>query len=363
MERIPPFLTPAIGNRFSGWRRILRFPPQRRIDPSFRRRVFSVGAVTLLSTPFQWFEDLRLARKIRSTVLHPAPVFIIGHWRSGTTFLHNLLSRDPQFACVTTVQSVFPHSFATNPLFPWLTKVLMPPTRPMDDMRLYMQSPQEEEMALVNYGPCSFYHAWHFPQAMRFFYRRTVKFEGVSDRDWSEAYLSLLRKTTFLSGQRRLLLKNPANTGRLRTLLKLFPEAKFIFIYRDPLEVYASTQKLYRNVLPIFQLQAYDFENIKRDIIWIYKDLMTTYLRQRALIPEGQLYEVAHHSLSKMPMEKMEVLYEALQLGDFTEVAPHLEAYLRQRRIKNFRKSTYDIPASEVEILEKEWAFAFENWK
>lgn len=365
MERTPPFLTPAIGNRFSGWRRILQYPPNRQVDPAFRKRVFAVGAITLLSAPFQWYEDLRLARKIADTPLHSSPVFIIGHWRSGTTFLHNLLSRDPQFGYVTTVQSVFPHSFATNPLFPWLTKVLMPPTRPMDDMRLYMQSPQEEEMAMVNYGPYSFYHAWHFPPAFRFFYRRLVKFEGDDGRErqqWTEAYLQLLRKTTLLSGNKRLLLKNPANTARIKTLLELFPEAKFIFIHRDPLEVYASTQKLYRNVLPIFQLQAYDFEDIKKEITWIYKDLMTSYLQERSLIPSEQLFEVSHDQLSEYPIKYLAEMYDALQLGDFQQVAPAVEAYLAQRRVKNFKKSTYDIPAREIEELEREWAFAFETW-
>ena len=365
MERTPPFLTPAIGNRFSGWRRILQSPPRRQVDPEFRIRVFAVGAITLLSTPFQWYEDLRLARKIADTALHPSPVFIIGHWRSGTTFLHNLLSCDTQFGYVTTVQSVFPHSFATNPLFAWLTKVLMPPTRPMDDMQLYMQSPQEEEMAMVNYGPYSLYQAWHFPPAFRFCYRGMVKFEGADGGDkqrWTAAYLQLLRKTTLLSGHKRLLLKNPANTARIKTLLELFPEAKFIFIHRDPLEVYASTQKLYRNVLPIFQLQAYDFESIKKDIIWMYKDLMTTYLHERSLIPEDQLFEISHYQLSEFPMEYLAEMYDALQLGDFQKVAPAVEAYLAQRRVKNFQKSTYDIPPREIEQLEREWAFAFEPW-
>lgn len=34
--------------------------------------------------------------------LHPEPVFILGHPRTGTTHLHNLLSRDPAFAYATT---------------------------------------------------------------------------------------------------------------------------------------------------------------------------------------------------------------------------------------------------------------------
>ena len=171
-------ITPAVGNRFSNWINILRELPKKKIPVKYKLRAFIVGAISFVSAPFQWFESLRLNKKIKQFQVDDAPVFILGHWRSGTTFLHNILCQDPQFGYVTTLQSLFPHSYLTNPLFPLLTKVIMPPTRPMDNMEIYLESPQEEEMALVNYGPNSFYHMWHFPDQTINLYRHLVKFES-----------------------------------------------------------------------------------------------------------------------------------------------------------------------------------------
>ncbi len=364
MRQIPTFLTPAIGNRFSGWLRLLQAYPGE-TSSKYWLRLLTVSSITFLSTPFQWYEDRRLRRRLRETQIHPAPVFIIGHWRSGTTFLHNLLSQDEQFGYVTTVQSIFPHSFMTNALYPYLTDKIMPPTRPMDDMRLYMQSPQEEEMAMVNYGPHSYYHAWHFPRRIREIYNRMVKLEGLSDKErqnWERAYLALLTKTTLHHGGKRLLLKSPSNTARINALLELFPDARFLFIYRDPLEVYPSTQKLYRNVLPVFQLQDYDFQQVKKDIIWIYKDLMQTYLDERTLVPQHQLYEVSYEDMVNHPMEHLAAMYNRFELGDFSSVSKQFEQYLNKQQIKSYQKSEYDIPEEEIRELKREWGFAMDRW-
>ena len=363
MGGIPTFLTPGIGNRFSDWvRAVGQGGP---VSGRYMHRVAIVGSINLLSGPFQTYERLKLRRALAETRIASAPVFIIGHWRSGTTLLHNLLSLDPRFGFISTVQSLFPHSFITNPLFPWLTRVLMPATRPMDSMRLFVESPQEEEMALVNYGPWSMYHGWHFPRHLRTYYRQMVRFGGMGEKErqtWRDTYLHLLRTATLNAGGRRLVLKNPPHTARIPELLRLFPEARFIFLHRNPLEVYPSTRKLYRNVLPVFQLQTYDQDQIDRDIVWIYRDLLSAYLQDRELIEPGHLKEVMFTDLARRPLEIVEMLYETLDLGDFREVEPKLSAYLGKKQQKEYRPARYDLPKATLDLLEKEWGFAMEAW-
>jgi hypothetical protein len=50
-------------------------------------------------------------RKVEATELAAPPVFILGHWRSGTTFLHELMIRDPEHTYFTTYQCFTPHHF------------------------------------------------------------------------------------------------------------------------------------------------------------------------------------------------------------------------------------------------------------
>lgn len=357
------FYTPALGGRFSDWLRFLRRAPDHPIAPKFWLRILGVGLISFLSTPFQWYETWRLRKKLRALQLDPEPVFIIGHWRSGTTYLHNLLSLDDQFGYVTTLQGIFPHSFQTNFIYPYLTNVLLPPTRPMDNMKIYLHSPQEEEIALVNSGPYSFYHLWHLPEQMRDWYRYAIKFEGMKareKREWKAIYIDLLKRAAVFSGKTRLLLKNPPHTARIPVLLEMFPHARFIFIHRDPKEVYGSTKKLHGRVMPLFNLQPIVADQVHRDILYVYRDMIATYLRDRDLIPPGQLVEVAYPDLVNHPMDELERIYRTLNLGDFDLQADRFARYVESK--KGYRKSTYEYTASEMRELEEQLHFIEEQW-
>ncbi len=58
-------------------------------------------------------EQWRFGRRIAGARIQ-APLFIIGHYRSGTTHLHNLLALDPQFAAPTFFQTLNPHTFLST---------------------------------------------------------------------------------------------------------------------------------------------------------------------------------------------------------------------------------------------------------
>lgn len=356
-------VTPAIGNSLIDWIRILRSVPAKSISLKFLNRILTVGTISLVSTPFQVYEHFRLRKKIANAALDESPVFIIGHWRSGTTFLHNALCQDDQFGYITTLQSLFPHSYLTNPFFSSLAKIAMPPTRPMDDMKIYLGSPQEEEMAMVNLGPNSLYHIWHFPDQTKAFYKQIAKFEAPDQKQkkqWIKNYLFLLKNAAYRSSKPRLALKNPTNTSRIPTLLELFPNAKFIFIYRHPTEVYASTKKLYRKIVPIFQLQNFDFEMIRKNIIWIYKDLMTSYLNDRHLIPEKNLIEVKYEDFTKEPLQHLAQIYTQLDIPHFEANQATFEAYFNSH--KKGKKGKYKLTEEELKEIHNEWAFAYKHF-
>ena len=63
----------------------------------------------LLRAPSYTIEALRVADRVKAASFDPPPVFIVGHWRSGTTFLHNLISRDPNFCYPTIVDTLRPY--------------------------------------------------------------------------------------------------------------------------------------------------------------------------------------------------------------------------------------------------------------
>src|SRR5207237_7499919 len=156
----------------------------------------------------------------------PPPVFILGHWRSGTTHLHHLLAVDPRFAYPNVYQTSFPHTFLTTEArSSRFVGAIIPRTRPMDNVRQAPDSPNEDEFATCTLTFRSPYVGWVFPRRASH-YDPYLTFRGVADREvdqWKEALVLFLKKLTWNYG-RPLLLKSPPHTCRIRLLLGLFPD-------------------------------------------------------------------------------------------------------------------------------------------
>ncbi|HQW03946.1 MAG TPA: sulfotransferase, partial [Saprospiraceae bacterium] len=132
------------------------------VYPGYYVRCLVAGIISLLSEPFRWLENILFTRKLSRTVLPVSPVFILGHWRSGTTLLHNAMAQDQQFAFINTFQSVFTNQFfGSRWLFKPLMKLLMPEKRPADNVLLSTEFPQEEGIALSNIDSFGFYNFFY----------------------------------------------------------------------------------------------------------------------------------------------------------------------------------------------------------
>ena len=96
-------------------------------------------------------QERKYKKLLANQPLEHDPVFILGHWRSGTTFVHNILAQDPRFGYTTTYQTVFPHyMMAMQWLFKPVMGWLMPSHRPTDNMARAADLQQEEEFAWMN---------------------------------------------------------------------------------------------------------------------------------------------------------------------------------------------------------------------
>ncbi|MHA1915375.1 MAG: sulfotransferase family protein, partial [Promethearchaeota archaeon] len=263
-------------------------------------RVIFIITISIVGIPFRIREYMLFNRRIKETKFNSSPIFIIGHWRSGTTYLHNLLCQDPQFGYITMVQASVPKSFLSNSFFTFFMSWFLPDTRPMDNIRMGVEETQEDEMALGNLFPYSLYNAWYFPKRIMEYYYKYTRFRDILPKvveAWQKGYTYLLKSSTLNMKGRRLVLKNPANTARINFLLDLFPNAKFIHIYRNPYTIYLSTRHFYRNTMEKFMFQHISGNIIIESIFKIYKDMMETYFNEKKLIPSGNLVEVKFEDL------------------------------------------------------------------
>lgn len=334
-----------------------------RVDASFADRARMATLLSPLMTPFLAAEKLVYGRAVARTKLAHPPIFVIGHWRSGTTLLHNLLTRDPQFGYVSLFQTLAPGSFLVGrrTLQPILA-LRAPNTRPMDNVKIRMPYPSEEEFALAHQCPQSPYLGWYFPHDYPALFTHYALMEGITPADkqeWSEAYRELLIKATIACGGRQLVLKNPINTARVRALLEVFPGAKFIHIHRDPYDVFRATLHLFREVLKTVTLQEISQACIQEYVLDFYPRMMNAYEEQRGDIPAGDHAEIRYDDLVTDPLAELERVYGALGLRGWTEALPRMERFLGSRAA--FQKNEYADAPEQAGLVEQHWACAFDR--
>ena len=188
---------------------------------------------------------------------HP-PLFVIGHWRTGTTWLHEMLVKDERFSFPTTYQCMAPHHFLLTDRFfsKWLDWFL-PSNRPMDNMPIGMLRPQEDEFALMNLGLPSPYLEWAFPDRDQGCddYLTLVELDQAERERWKQQFEWFVRRLTALN-PKRLVLKSPAHTARVSTLLEVFPDARFVHVVRNPLETIPSTVRTWTRMADVLSIQV-----------------------------------------------------------------------------------------------------------
>ena len=341
-----PFLHPLAGSLPIGLLRSLHS------HGGFARRYSAQVAFMFLGGvlrwPFCFAERLRTDRRAAAAAFDPPPVFIIGHWRSGTTHLHNLLSRDEAFCFPTILDALRPYEFYPSP-FEFISRALLlrslPATRPMDDLPLQALLPQEDEIALAAMGAPSFFNCLYFPGMMGEIFTREVLFQNPHPgavEHWATSLRYYLGKLAALHPDRRLLLKNPAHSARIAQLRALFPGAKFIHIHRDPIEVVQSTRKLYRSLLPLVALQNYDPIAVDRHIAWAYPALMGRLLAGVADLPAADLAQVKHAELARNPVGVLENVYSRLALPGFDRARSAIADYARDHGRESSSTMTAD---------------------
>jgi hypothetical protein len=285
----------------------------------------------------------------------------VGHWRSGTTHLHNLISRDPNFACPTAYQCLFPEHFIFSQAGGALFNAIAPPKRPMDNVAFSADTPHEDEFALAADSGLSPYICIWFPRTARRPYSGFDPCElDPKDLEKWKASLQLFMKKLTLSEGKRIALKSPPHFGRIRTILEIFPQAKFVHIVRDPYMVYASTHKLWRSGLAWSHLQIPTPELVDETILSWYVELFGLFERDRGLIPPGALHELKFEDLEISPMECMERMYAELGIPGFPDFKPALSAYLES--IKSYEKNRHALSEADREKVAARWRSTFEKY-
>jgi hypothetical protein len=342
------------GCDFFAWLRLLarnRFA----VHPSCVYIAVVATFVSFMHTVLRLIQEALYGKRIRRTVIRQPPIFLIGHWRTGTTLLHELMILDPRHGFPNTYECLDPNHFLlTERLFTRWLRFLMPSRRPMDNMAAGFERPQEDEFALCMLGAPSPYLTIAFPnrppQCQEY-----LDFAGVKPRAlarWKLLFYRFLQQLTY-KNPRRLVLKSPPHTGRVAVLRAMFPDALFIHIVRDPYVVFPSTVNLWKTFYRTHGLQKPTFAGLEEYVF-------TTFLRLHAALEEGKrlldrehFYELRYEDLVADPVGQMRALYEHFHLGGFNDYLPHLERYLAS--VKGYETNRYTLTPEQRAEITRRW--------
>ena len=341
------------GITFFPWLRLLvrnRF----RVSPSRIVMAVFLLAVGVLNWLLAIIQLVLWGRKITRTKIDRHPIFVLGHWRAGTTWLHELMVLDPRHTFPTTYACFAPnHYLLSRHVLPRLISVFMPTLRPMDNMPAGWDRPQEEEFALCNMGVPSPYLTMVFgnepPHYEEYLTLRDVPPRALAR--WKRALVWFLQCVTLVD-PKRIVLKSPPNTSRIKTLLELFPDARFVHIVRDPYVVFASTVNLWKRLYRYQGLQAPPYPGLEERVLRTFWRMYEAFEQDRPLIPPSRLSEVRYEDLIADPVAQMRRIYAELELDQFEAVLPALEKYVRGKA--DYQPNRYEIsPETRAEVARR----------
>jgi hypothetical protein len=305
--------------RFSAWARLL-LRNNLAISPARLPTAAMLTTMAGFNSLLGAIDRSIYGRRVASVVVPDDPVIIVGHWRTGTTMLHELMGLDPRNRCPTTYEALSPcHFLLTETFARKRLMFLAPRRRPMDNVEVGFDRPQEDEAAMCCLGQPSPFLTVAFPNRplqdprYRDFQDLTA---GERAERWRVLKDFLQRVLYRRPGQ--LVLKSPQHTFRLRYVLEAFPRARFIHLARDPYVVFTSTVHFWRQMYIAYGLQVPTFEGMDEFVLETFEHMQKRLDEDRPFIDPDRWHELRYEELVMDPVGAVESIYRRLGLGELT---------------------------------------------
>lgn len=353
------------------------------------RRLLVAGAFFLVFPLFElviwiglWWDEILFPGYRRRRV--EAPVFIAGNPRSGTTFLHRLLSKDRRFTTMKMWEILFAPSVFARKVLGFLGRLDRLLGRPLTRSRkrvedvwheqnvmhkVSLTEPEEDDYLLL--------HAWSalttglsagvISEALPYTYFDSRVPKPRRDRIM-EFYRGCLKR--HLHAHRRepgrvYLAKNPALCPKLATVYEHFPDARVIYLVRSPLEMLPS----YVSMMEFsWRAVGMPVEGKHRRALHDYLFEMAGHWYRHALevldrVPEDQAVVVRYDDLVADPDRTVREIYDQLGLEVDAELA---EVLSRETEKARRYESRHDYGLEELglsrERIESEFADVFDRF-
>lgn len=321
-----------------------------------------LGFSSTINLVLRWIQSGLYGERLSRVKIDPQPLFVIGHWRTGTTFLHELLIQDRQFNYPDTLACFNPnHRLISGQFFKTYANFLAPKQRPMDNMAAGWERPQEDEFALCLLGQPSTYADIAFPNHPPV-YPGALDLSGLNPAElsrWKRTFRQFLQ-TLMFRDPRRLVLKSPPHTARIPVLLDMFPDARFVHIVRNPYVVFPSTVNLWKSLTRGHCFHSPHHQNVEEKVLREFRIIYDRLEEARSSIPRGRFHEVRYEDLIADPLVELENVYAALELEGFASARADVERYIQKS--KDYETNKYRLTEEQIERIDRHWGDVIERY-
>jgi hypothetical protein len=178
-------------------------------------------------------------------------------------------------------------------------------------------------------------------------------------RNWKKAFVDFLKALT-LRDPRRLVLKSPPHSCRIKTLLELFPDARFVHIMRDPYAVFPSTVKLWKSLAEKHGVQTPHHRNVEEKVLSQFTHLYAKLEEGKKLVSPSRFHELKYEDLVADPVGQMRMLYERLDMGEFDELKPRLDQYMATH--SNYERNKFQLTAAQRKVISHRWGDVIQRY-
>jgi len=301
------------------------------------------------------------------------PVFIVGNFRSGTTFLHRLLTKDDESSSFSSWELYLAPSVVGRFFYRWLMKanrMIGNPARWVIGIfnrivekeeyihKIGLNEAEEDGQVLL--------HLWSGFDLLAFFpFPKLIKEyiyydDLISPEDKKlemDYYYEIIQKHIYAHGGRRYISKNPSHSPKVKTLHHQFPDAKFINLVRNPLQVIPSTISLYSKHThnygdpeTDYSLQETVIEHSKHWYLYPHQYLKT--------LPKDQYIRVYYKDLVADPKGTVEKIYQRFGFELSPEFIKILEKDAKKAKAyKSKHKYSLKKMGVDKERIQKEFKF------
>lgn len=311
-----------------------------------------VGLSGLLIEPLAWLQSVLWSQRLKRVQLPQDPIVVIGHWRSGTTYLHQLLACDPSLATARNALIMAPQAaLLLKPLLRVLMRCWMTPVRPIDAVPWNPDDPQEDEVGVARLTIDTHMAGMAFPRAYGFHFRRSAL--GWSRR-FERQWLHFTRLTWLHDGAGKsgLLIKNSVHTARVDLLLKHFPRARFVLLRREPIDSIRSLVQVKQRLGDLVGLQPIpDALTQVEDTVAAHRQLLEAFAVARHRIPPDQLLELDYNDLVRHPLASVKRIYDSFALASWSQAEAPLQACIA--RAGSYRADPVRLPEAAEQRLQQ----------